>query len=71
MIDKIEFRQAVAAMGVDADRTMCDAIFDEYDADSSGEMAYSEYVRFSLRDARWNGSSTREVRLHRRRCRRR
>ena len=29
----------------------CDAAFDDYDFDGGGEIEYSEYIRYSLRDA--------------------
>ena len=51
LIDKAEFRKAVAALGVQYDDEIVDAVFEGYDADGSGEMEYKEYVRYSLRDA--------------------
>ena len=51
LIDKAEFRKAVAALGIEASDEACDLAFDDYDHDGSGEMSYTEYVRYSLRDA--------------------
>ena len=56
MIDRMEFRKAVGVL-FDGDEksvpsdAMCDLVFDEFDADGSGEVEYGEYIRFSLRDA--------------------
>ena len=51
LIDKMELRDAVKALGYDQPNTIVDAVFAEYDTDGSGEMAYIEYLRYSLRDA--------------------
>jgi calcium-binding protein CML len=52
-IDKEEFRKAVKALGLVTDITdeACDAAFDEFDYDGGGSIEYSEYIRYSLRDA--------------------
>ena len=49
-ISKIEFRKAVAALGLQHEDDVVDAVFDGYDADKSGEIEYKEYVQYSLRD---------------------
>ena len=49
-ISRLEFREAVAALGTDATAEACDELFDEFDSDGSGEIDYAEYVRFVLRD---------------------
>ena len=50
-IDKAEFRAAVHALGLLAPNEVCDAVFDEVDADGSGEIEYVEYIKYSLRDS--------------------
>ena len=50
-IDKPEFRRAVAALGLEYEDEIVDAVFDGYDADGSGEMEYKEFVQYSLRDS--------------------
>jgi len=51
MIDRLEFRQAVGALGYEAPTIVIDSVFSDYDADGSGEMEYKEYVRYQLRDS--------------------
>lgn len=41
-IDKKEFRQALKAMGVDADQEDINALFDTFDADGGGTIEFSE-----------------------------
>ena len=62
-VDKEEFRKVVAAVGWKPDpkqvalrlaegwggSDVVDTVFDEYDADKSGEVSYSEYIRYALR----------------------
>ena len=65
LIDRTEFRKAVAALGLSVSDEVCDATFADFDADGSGEIEYREYVRCSLRDA-LNRSLTRVTDLFRR-----
>ena len=51
MIDKAEFREAMKELGLYHSDAVCDSAFNDYDFDDSGEIAYSEYIRYSLRDA--------------------
>ena len=50
-VNRFEFRDAVRTLGLPAPDDACDLLFEEYDQDGSGEVAYEEYVRFALRDA--------------------
>ena len=52
-IDKNEFRNAVASLKLKErmPAEVCDAMFDEFDFDGSGEIEYREYIKYSLRDA--------------------
>ncbi|KOO28075.1 calmodulin 2-like protein [Chrysochromulina tobinii] len=49
-VDKLEFRKVIASI-LPATDEACDAIFDEFDEDCSGEIQYVEYIRASLRGA--------------------
>jgi Ca2+-binding EF-hand superfamily protein len=49
-VDKLEFRKVIASI-LPATDEACDAIFDEFDEDCSGEIQYIEYIRASLRGA--------------------
>ena len=52
LVDKGEFREAVAALGYGAQpEAVVDSVFDDYDGDQSGAISYREYVRVALRDA--------------------
>ena len=50
-IDRVEFRLAVKALGLDASEPVCDSVFREFDTDGSGSVDYKEYVFKMLRDA--------------------
>ena len=76
VVSKEEFRRAINGLGLfaklisfghssQAAEAACDAVFDEYDADSSGAIRYEEFVRYSLRDA-LRQSFTRIIDLFRR-----
>ena len=56
MIDKAEFRQAVAALGLTANDAVCDSIFDEYDKDADGSIEYTGMCAAKLRDLHAPGS---------------
>ena len=64
LIDKREFRAAVAALGLQYEEAIVDAVFDCYDADGSGSMSYTEFVQYSLRDS-LKRSATRVMTLFR------
>ena len=41
-VDKKEFRVAMAALGANAPKAMCDKLFDTFDPDRSGSLEYNE-----------------------------
>ena len=41
---------ALTALGLKADADVVDIVFHEYDADRSGSLQYTEFVRYALRD---------------------
>ena len=45
LIDKKEFRDAVASLDIVAPRECIDAIFDSFDDDGSGTISYEEFLR--------------------------
>lgn len=49
LIEKVEFRHCVQSM-IHADDASCDALFDEIDYDSSGDVSYTECLRYALLD---------------------
>ena len=50
LLDRDEFRLAILGMRSDVPDAVCDAVFDEFDADSSGEISFDEFLRWMLRD---------------------
>ena len=46
-----EFVKAVLMCGVPVARETCDATFNEFDSDGSGQLQYAEFLRSMLRDA--------------------
>jgi len=46
-----EFAKAVLMCGVPVARETCDATFNEFDTDGSGQLQYAEFLRSMLRDA--------------------
>lgn len=51
VVSREEFHEAVAALGVRGiDPTVVDELFQEFDADGSGEISYAEYLQYALRD---------------------
>ena len=51
LIDINEFVKAVLMCGVPVARETCDATFNEFDSDGSGQLQYAEFLRSMLRDA--------------------
>ena len=49
-IDRQEWRAAIHSMKGPVPDSVTDELFDEFDADGSGEISYSEYVIYLLRD---------------------
>jgi len=59
LVDREEFRQSVGSLHLDAHVEQshglldeaCDRLFDEFDIDGTGQIAYREYVQHTLRTA--------------------
>lgn len=51
LVDRAEWRRAVAHLGLKFDEAVVDAVFDSYDTDGGGTIGYDEYIHYSLRDA--------------------
>jgi len=49
-IDRREFRKAIAGMRGDVPDSVCNELFEEFDADRSGDISYAEYNSFILRE---------------------
>jgi len=49
-VDRTEFHQAVAALGLDTTETAINDAFDGFDQDEDGEINYKEYILHMLRE---------------------
>ena len=57
-IDRSEFRQAAAALGLSGvTPEAADALFSDFDVTGDGAISYHEYLRYAIRDALARSSS--------------
>ena len=56
-IERVEFRLAVKALGIEASDPACDAVFREFDANGDGAVDYHEYMLGMIKEAVHRSSS--------------